>query len=72
MLNTWREEGDPVIDLLFEQYGEQLQIHEDTYTFLEQLSLCDDFGGDPCVANFVKDTRRRPSWFDREQIERGQ
>jgi hypothetical protein len=72
VLNTWREEGDPVIDQFFDQYGEQLQNDEDTYTFLEQLSLCDDFGGDLCLANFVKDIRRRPPWFYREQIERGQ
>ena len=77
-LNEWRYLGDPVIDRFFDEYSEQLQDNEDTYAFLEKLSLtdldhhCDESCRDVCVINFVKDIRQRPEWFDRALIQRGQ
>jgi len=77
-LNEWRNLGDPVIDSFFEKYGEQLKNNEDTYTFIEQLSLheqqhiCNGSCRDFCIINFTKDIRQRPTWFNKEQIQRGQ
>jgi hypothetical protein len=77
-LNEWRNIGDLVIDNFFERYGEQLKNNEDTYTFIEQLSLqeqqhfCDESCRDFCIIHFIKNIRQRPKWFDKEQIRRGQ
>jgi hypothetical protein len=77
-LNEWRYVGDPIIDHFFEKYGEQLQNNEDTYKFIEQLSLnepqhsCDETCRGICILNFPKDIRQRPEWFNKEQVQRGQ
>jgi hypothetical protein len=78
-LNEWRTLGDPVIDNFFERYGEQLQNNEDTYKFIEQLSLYeqqqhirDESCQGCCIIHFTKDIRQRPKWFNKEQIQLGQ
>jgi hypothetical protein len=77
-LNEWRHIGDPIVDYFFEKYGQQLQNNEDTYKFIEQLSLneqqhcCDESCRNICIINFPKDIRQRPEWFNKEQIQRGQ
>ena len=70
-LNEWRKQGDPVIDTFFEHYGDDLRDGDDTYDVLDQLADAKDCSID-LLTNFRQNIRERPSWFDRDEIQRGQ
>ena len=70
-LKEWRKHGDTIIDCFFQLYGDKFQDGDDTYEFLHRL-VDDEQCSISSITEFSQTIRERPSWFNREQVERGQ